>query len=124
MTITEFLTARLGEWEARPDRLIVTRSQDHGSHLRDSVGILRSDCSACRQFGWRALRPDILATVAALRAVVETCRREIEDVQHEVSVVDLGYVPMSAYVEDFAVEILRALASIWRDHEDWREKWR
>lgn len=100
MTLVEFLTARLDEDEAAATR-----------HLDDASGA-----------GWGDYPARVLREVAAKRAIVklaaEADAKCPEDDWPEDG--DMSWAPLS----DVGRYNLRALATVYADHPDFREEWR
>jgi len=126
-TITSFVTARLDEWEAvalavgLPGNWYIAGdiSGDHevrcdswpgertpGLVVREDDGGLPLALSTHIALNQPAL---VLRTVAAHRAIVEACGNH-----------HLAYGASDAR----SMGIIRALAAIWSDHDEFREEWR
>jgi hypothetical protein len=121
LTITEFLLARIAEDESVALRLCPGRKARNGHWRVDSfmlASVLAMDPLAARHIA-RHDPARVLAECEAKRRIVEehpdyggygeSCARCAE------SSIDLAPWPCPT---------LRALASVWSDHPDYREEWR
>ncbi|MBK5248131.1 MAG: hypothetical protein JJE50_01655 [Actinomycetales bacterium] len=100
--LTSFVLARIAEDEARSSEW--TYTQDLGIRTR-VVTVHPGAPSSAR----------VLAECEAKRRIVSTME----------SAINGGWQSQSREeIEFVATRVLRALASIWRDHSDFREEWR
>ncbi|MGZ4516398.1 MAG: DUF6221 family protein [Mycobacteriaceae bacterium] len=102
LTVTDFVLARIAEeeWVANTASGTVSGPAQYGHHLWN-FGDQRLEITRAR----------VLAQCAAMREIVE-CHQEILT------------VCQGCATARYPCRTLRALASIWSDHPDWREEWR
>lgn len=115
--LSAFLLARAAEDEAVALALVDElpggagldwRAQDRRLYIGGSLSLFDSKPVMIAHIA-RHEPARVLAHCAAIRAVVEVVRRQVEE--------DDPYIPLPG-------EVLRALATIWRDHPDYRpEEW-